>query len=159
MPIVTAPREPANVPALALPVAQAASPLGVSENHFRRDVLPVRSIKVGNVRIVPVIELERLVPPRSGQLPLQLPGAAVKNATTASRCHQSLHARYAQTTLLANAASGSSKTRDRRSSVPAPVSESSLSHPVSEPARAHGERYGRGSGSRSEDDRAGHDLP
>lgn len=57
---VTAPREPAEIPALALPVAQAAASLGLSENHFRRDVLPhVRTIKVGRVRIVPVIELER----------------------------------------------------------------------------------------------------
>ena len=57
---MTAPREPADVPALALPVAQATASLGLSENHFRRGVLPhVRSIKVGKVRIVPVIELER----------------------------------------------------------------------------------------------------
>jgi hypothetical protein len=57
---VTAPREPADVSALALPVQQAAASLGLSENHFRRDVLPhVRSIKVGKVRIVPVVELER----------------------------------------------------------------------------------------------------
>jgi len=48
------------VPAPALPVAQAAASLGLSENHFRSEVLPhVRSIKVGKVRIVPVIELER----------------------------------------------------------------------------------------------------
>ena len=48
------------MPALASTVAQAAASLGLSENHFRRDVLPhVRSIKVGKVRIVPVIELER----------------------------------------------------------------------------------------------------
>ncbi|MDP1857208.1 MAG: hypothetical protein Q8K82_00975 [Gemmatimonadaceae bacterium] len=57
--IVTAPREPADVPALALPVAQAAASLGLSENHFRHEILPqVRSIKVGKVRIVPVIEFE-----------------------------------------------------------------------------------------------------
>ena len=57
---MTAPREPGDVPTLALPVKQAAESLGLSENHFRRDVLPhVRSIKLGKVRIVPVIELER----------------------------------------------------------------------------------------------------
>ena len=57
---MTAPREPADVPALALTVAQAAASLGVAENHFRQHVLPhVRSIKGGRVRIVPVIELER----------------------------------------------------------------------------------------------------
>jgi hypothetical protein len=57
---VTAPRQPAGVPSLALPVDQAAASLGISENHFRREVLPhVRSIKLGKVRIVPVIELER----------------------------------------------------------------------------------------------------
>lgn len=67
---VTAPRQPADVPALALPVEQAAASLGLSENHwlylngrfagFRQHVLPhVRTIKVGRVRIVPVIELER----------------------------------------------------------------------------------------------------
>lgn len=48
------------MPALALPVAQAAALLGLSENHLRRNVCPhARSIKVGKVRIVPVIELER----------------------------------------------------------------------------------------------------
>ena len=57
---VTAPREPADLPSLALPVNQAAASLGLSENHFRRHVLPeVRSIKLGQVRIVPVVELER----------------------------------------------------------------------------------------------------
>jgi hypothetical protein len=59
-PRVTAPQEPVDVPALALPVDRAAAAVGLSENHFRRQVLPhVRSIKVGQVRIVPVIELER----------------------------------------------------------------------------------------------------
>lgn len=48
------------MPALALPVDQAAASLGIGENHFRQHVLPhVRTIKVGRVRIVPVIELER----------------------------------------------------------------------------------------------------
>jgi hypothetical protein len=57
---MTAPREPADVPSLALPIDQAAASLGLSENHFRRHVLPqVRSIKIGQMRIVPVIELER----------------------------------------------------------------------------------------------------
>jgi hypothetical protein len=57
---MTASRQPADVPSLALPVDEAAAALGISENHFRREVLPhVRSIKVGKVRIVPVIELER----------------------------------------------------------------------------------------------------
>ena len=57
---MTAPREPADVPALALPIAQAAASLGLTENHFRQHVLPhVRTLKVGRVRIVPVIELER----------------------------------------------------------------------------------------------------
>ena len=57
---MTEPRPHLDPPTLALPVAQAAASLGLSENHFRRDVLPqVRSIKVGRVRIVPVIELER----------------------------------------------------------------------------------------------------
>jgi len=52
--------QPADVPSLALPVAQAAASLGLAENHFRRLVLPhLRSIKVGRVIIVPVIELER----------------------------------------------------------------------------------------------------
>ena len=32
---MTAPREPADVPALALPVDQAATSLGLSQNHFR----------------------------------------------------------------------------------------------------------------------------
>jgi hypothetical protein len=45
---------------LALPVEQAAESLGLSQSHFRQHVLPhIRSIKVGRVRIVPVIELER----------------------------------------------------------------------------------------------------
>jgi len=57
---MTEPRPHLDPPTLALPVAQAAASLGLSENHFRRDVLPqVRSIKVARVRIVPVIELER----------------------------------------------------------------------------------------------------
>jgi hypothetical protein len=57
---VTPPRKPADAPALALPVEQAAQSLGLSQSHFREHVLPnVRSIKVGRVRIVPVIELER----------------------------------------------------------------------------------------------------
>jgi hypothetical protein len=57
---MTEPRPHLEPPTLALPVAQAAASLGVGENHFRRHVLPhVRSIKVGQVRIVPVIELER----------------------------------------------------------------------------------------------------
>ena len=59
-PSVTPPRKPSDVPALALPVEQAAESLGLSQSHFRQHVLPhVRSIKVGRVRIVPVIELER----------------------------------------------------------------------------------------------------
>ena len=57
---MTAPRPEQDPPSLALPVAQAAAALGMAENHFRRHVLPqVRSIKVGRVQIVPVIELER----------------------------------------------------------------------------------------------------
>lgn len=57
---MTAPRQPADVPSLALPVDQAAASLGLAESHFRQHVLPhVRTIKVGRVRIVPVIELER----------------------------------------------------------------------------------------------------
>ena len=57
---MTPPQKPRDVPALALPVEQAAASLGLAENHFRQHVLPhVRSIKVGRVRIVPVIELER----------------------------------------------------------------------------------------------------
>jgi hypothetical protein len=57
---VTEPKPHIDPPALALQVAQAAAALGLSENHFRSEVLPhVRSIKVGRVRIVPVIELER----------------------------------------------------------------------------------------------------
>ncbi|HUR86950.1 MAG TPA: hypothetical protein VMY78_16575 [Solirubrobacteraceae bacterium] len=57
---MTEPTEPAHVPSLALPVDYVAASLGLSENHFREHVLPhVRSIKVGRVRIVPVIELER----------------------------------------------------------------------------------------------------
>jgi len=40
LPIVTDPKEPADAPALALPVAQAAASLGLSENHFRREVPP-----------------------------------------------------------------------------------------------------------------------
>ena len=45
---------------MALPVEQAAESLGLSQSHFRQHVLPhIRSIKVGRVRIVPVIELER----------------------------------------------------------------------------------------------------
>lgn len=43
---------------LALPVAQAAAALGLSETNFRNHVLPhVRSIEAGRARIVPVIEL------------------------------------------------------------------------------------------------------
>ena len=57
---MTAPRPPADIPSLALPVDQAAASLGLGESHFRQHVLPhVRTIKVGRVRIVPVIELER----------------------------------------------------------------------------------------------------
>lgn len=57
---MTRPTEPADLTALALPVDRAAAALGLSENHFRRDVLPqVRSVKVGKTRIVPVVELER----------------------------------------------------------------------------------------------------
>jgi len=60
IPAMTPPRQPADVPALALPVEQAAESLGLSQSHFRQHVLPhIRSIKVGRVRIVPVIELER----------------------------------------------------------------------------------------------------
>jgi hypothetical protein len=55
---VTKPRQPVDVPSLALSVDQAAAALGVSPNSFRRYVLPhVRSVKVGRVRIVPVAEL------------------------------------------------------------------------------------------------------
>jgi hypothetical protein len=57
---MTTPRQPTDVPSLALPIDQAAASLGLSENHFRHHVLPqVRSIKLGKLRIVPVIELER----------------------------------------------------------------------------------------------------
>lgn len=57
---VTRPREHADLTALALPVDRAAAALGLSENHFRRDVLPhLRSVKVGRTRIVPMVELER----------------------------------------------------------------------------------------------------
>lgn len=52
--------EPIDRPVLALPLDRAAAAVGVSENTFRRHVLPrVRSVKVGRVRVVPVIELER----------------------------------------------------------------------------------------------------
>jgi hypothetical protein len=54
--------KPVNVPPLALPLDKAAAAVGLSENTFRRYVLPmVRTIKVGNVRVVPMIELERWV--------------------------------------------------------------------------------------------------
>ncbi len=57
---MTEPRPDLDPPALALPVAQAAASLGLSESNFRSNVLPhIRSIKVGRARIVPVIELER----------------------------------------------------------------------------------------------------
>ena len=57
---MTPPRQPAEAPSLALTVEQAAASLGLSQSHFREHVLPhVRSIKVGRVRIVAVIELER----------------------------------------------------------------------------------------------------
>jgi hypothetical protein len=57
---MTKPSEPADTPALALSIEQAAASLGISQSSFRRYVLPqVRSIKVGKVRIVPVVELER----------------------------------------------------------------------------------------------------
>ena len=57
---MTKPGEPADTPALALSVEQAAASLGISQSGFRRYVLPhVRSVKVGRDRIVPVIELER----------------------------------------------------------------------------------------------------
>ena len=57
---MTEPRQPAPVPTLALRVEHAAASLGLSESAFRRDVLPnVRSVKVGRVRVVAVIELER----------------------------------------------------------------------------------------------------
>jgi hypothetical protein len=57
---VTAAREPVDVSPLALSIDQAAAALGVSANTFRRYVLPhVRSIKLGKVRIVPVVELEK----------------------------------------------------------------------------------------------------
>ena len=47
---------------LAIPVADAAASLGLSENTSRHNVLPhIRSIKVGRMLIVPVIELERWV--------------------------------------------------------------------------------------------------
>lgn len=60
VPRMTAPHEPGDPPALALSIDRAAAAIGVSENHFRRHVLPeVRSIKVGKVPTVPVIELER----------------------------------------------------------------------------------------------------
>jgi hypothetical protein len=58
--LVTEPRAPVDIPPLALSVDQAAASLGVSPNTFRRYVLPhVRSIKLGKVRIVPVLELEK----------------------------------------------------------------------------------------------------
>lgn len=57
---MTKPGEPADAPALALSVEQAAASLGISQSGFRRYVLPrVRSVKVGKTRIVPVVELER----------------------------------------------------------------------------------------------------
>jgi len=57
---VTEPRPPTQVPTLALRVEHAAASLGLSESAFRRDVLPnVRSVKVGRVRVIAVIELER----------------------------------------------------------------------------------------------------
>jgi hypothetical protein len=57
---MTEPRQSAPVPTLALRVEHAAASLGLSESTFRRDVLPnVRSVKVGRVHVVAVIELER----------------------------------------------------------------------------------------------------
>ena len=48
------------IPTLALTVDQAASSLGLSTANFSERVLPhVRTVKVGRVRIVPVVELER----------------------------------------------------------------------------------------------------
>jgi hypothetical protein len=55
---MTKPRASVDVPPLALSIDQAAVALGVSLNTFRRYVLPyVRSVKLGQVRIVPVAEL------------------------------------------------------------------------------------------------------
>lgn len=55
---VTKSRQPVDVPPMALSVDQAAAALGVSPSSFRRYVLPhVRSVKVGQLRIVPVAEL------------------------------------------------------------------------------------------------------
>ena len=56
------PTQPAPDPALALSIGRAAASLGVSENAFRRHVLPhVRTIAVRRVRVVPVVELERWI--------------------------------------------------------------------------------------------------
>jgi hypothetical protein len=56
--VVTKPRPPVDVPPLALSVDQAAAALGLSPNTFRRYVLPyVRSVKLGQVRTVPVADL------------------------------------------------------------------------------------------------------
>jgi hypothetical protein len=55
---VTNPRLPVDVPPLALSVDRAAAALGLSPSSFRRYVLPhIRSVKVGQARIVPVAEL------------------------------------------------------------------------------------------------------
>jgi len=52
-------RQDADPPTLALAVADAAASIGVSESYFRRHVLPhVRSIRMGRVQIVPVLEIE-----------------------------------------------------------------------------------------------------
>lgn len=57
---MTEPTRSTDVPTLALQIDQAAASIGVSENHFRRYVLPnVRTVKVGRIRLVPVIEIER----------------------------------------------------------------------------------------------------
>lgn len=57
---MTDPTPEAEPPVLALSIEQAATSLGISVNTFRRHVLPhVRTIAVGKVRIVPVVELER----------------------------------------------------------------------------------------------------
>ena len=48
------------MPALALPIDHAAASLGISGDDLRQYVLPhVGSIKIGRVRLMPVVELER----------------------------------------------------------------------------------------------------
>jgi hypothetical protein len=56
---VTKKNPPVDVPVLALTVPKAARSIGLSEQAFRREVLPqVRSVKVGRQRIVAIVELE-----------------------------------------------------------------------------------------------------